>query len=96
MCAVVPVCVVVPVRKSRKDVSSRGGAKECCLRCRQADIIAMACPLLTFYSGNAAAKFAKCSIFVWGTLPDLFVTNPLGGYVNTREEVAALRAKNVP
>ena len=27
--------------------------------CLQADIIAMACPLLTFYSGNAAAKFAK-------------------------------------
>ena len=48
VCAVVPVCVVVPVRKSRKDVSSRAGAKECCLCCLQADIIAMACPLLTF------------------------------------------------
>ena len=63
VCAVVPVCVVVRVRKSRKEVSSRGGAKECCLCCRQADIIAMVCPLLTNYSGNAAAKFAKIGCF---------------------------------
>ena len=88
------MCVVVPVRESRKEMSSRAGAKECWLCCLQADIIAMACPLLTFYSGNAAAKFAKCSIFVWGTLPDLLVRNPLGDCVNTREEVAALRVKN--
>jgi hypothetical protein len=47
------------VRKRRKDVSSRAGAKECCLCCLQAGLITMACSLLTFYSGNAAAKFAK-------------------------------------
>jgi hypothetical protein len=47
----------------------------------------------TFYSGNEAAKFAPISAFEWGTIPDLLLTMPLGGYVNTREEVAALRAK---
>jgi hypothetical protein len=50
----------------------------------------------TFYSGNAAAKFAEIRGFEWGTLPDLLVTISLGGYVNTSEEVAALRAKQFP
>jgi hypothetical protein len=47
-------------------------------------------------SGNAAAKFAEIRGFGSGTLPDLLVTIPLGGYVNTSEEVAALRAKQFP
>ena len=50
----------------------------------------------TFYSGNAAAKFAEISAFGSGTLPDLLVAVPLGGHVNTREEVPAFRAKYFP
>jgi hypothetical protein len=48
-----------PCEKKTKGVSSRAGAKECCLGCLQAGIIAIACPLLTSYYGNGAAKFAK-------------------------------------
>jgi hypothetical protein len=48
------------------------------------------------FSGICGAKFAKRFGFGWGTLPDLLVTIPLGGYVNMREKVAALRAKNLP
>ena len=39
---------------------------------------------------------AQTSVFGSGTLPDLLVTISLGGSVNTREKVAALRLKTSP
>ncbi len=48
-----------PLEKKSKRREFARWCEECRLCCLQADIIAMACPLLTYYSGNAAAKFAK-------------------------------------
>jgi len=49
----------------------------------------------TIYSGNGAAKFAKICVIESGNLPYLLVAIPLGDSVNTREEVAALRVRNL-
>ena len=52
-------CVLIPVRKSRKKMSSRAGVKECRLGCLGAGVMEMASPFPLTNPGTAARSSLK-------------------------------------